>query len=109
MFSLNLGSADKGPLIPSKAKNMHQRRTFFRGQGGSGVQDMTPPLLGNLGANKFSERHSLISSPILCNSAVVIFTQQFKTIDSNNFTLSSFSSGITKIFFVGIINGTKHA
>ena len=25
MFSLNFSSADKGPLIASKAKNMHQR------------------------------------------------------------------------------------
>ena len=65
---------------------------FSRGQGGSGVRDMTPPLLGNLAANQYSERHSLIFSPILCNSPVVTFTQQFKTIDSNNFTLSSMFS-----------------
>ena len=25
MFSLNFSSADKGPLVASKAKNMHQR------------------------------------------------------------------------------------
>ena len=53
---------------------------------------MTPPLLGNLAANQYSERHFLIFSPILCNSPVVTFTQQFKTIDSNNFTLFSMFS-----------------
>ena len=90
MFSLNFSSADKGPLIASKAKKYAPEVNFSRGQGGSGVRDMTPPLLGNLGANKFSERHSLIFSPILCKSPVVTFTQLFKTIDSNTCTLSSF-------------------
>ena len=61
---------------------------FSWGQGGSGVQDMTPPLLGNLGADKFSETSFPISSPILCKTAVSTFIQQFKTIDYNNFTLS---------------------
>ena len=43
--------------MPSKAKNMHQRRIFLgRGGGGegSGVRDTAPPSLGNLGA-KLSE------------------------------------------------------
>ena len=53
VFSLNLSSAGEGPFTASMAKNMHQRCTFW-GVGGSGVQDMAPPLLGNLGA-KFSE------------------------------------------------------
>ena len=35
------------------------------------------------------KHHSLILRPILCNSAVLTLKQQFKTIDSNNFTLSS--------------------
>ena len=29
---------------------MYQRGALFRGQGGSGVRDMTLPLMGNLGA-----------------------------------------------------------
>ena len=33
---------------------MHHRGALFQGQAGSGVQDMAPPLQGNLGA-KFSE------------------------------------------------------
>ena len=53
VFSLNFSSAGKGPFKASKAKNVHQKCTFL-GAGGSGVWDMTPPLLGNLGA-KISE------------------------------------------------------
>ena len=41
--------------MPSKAKNMHQRRIFLgRGGEGSEVRDTAPPSLGNLGA-KLSE------------------------------------------------------
>ena len=53
MFCLNFSSAGEGPFIAGKAKNVHQRCTFL-GAGGSGVWDMAPPLLGNLGT-KFSE------------------------------------------------------
>ena len=35
------------------------------------------------------KRHFLILRPKLCKSAVVIYRQQFKTFNSNNFTLSS--------------------
>ena len=38
------------------------------------------------------KRQSLIWRPILRKSAVVIFRQQFKTFDSNNFALSSMLS-----------------
>ena len=46
---------------------------------------MTPPL------EKLSSLkcHSLILRPILRKSVVVIFRQQFKMFDPNNFTLSS--------------------
>ena len=54
VFSVNFSSVVKGSFIAGKAKDMHHRGAFFRGQGGSGVRDMAPPLLGNLGA-KFSE------------------------------------------------------
>ena len=54
VFSLNFSSAVKGSFIAGKAKDMHHRGAIFRGQGVSGVRDMAPPLLGNLGA-KFSE------------------------------------------------------
>jgi len=85
VFPLNFVSAGKGPFIARKAKNMHQRSTFL-GIGGSGVRDMALPLLAYLGA-KFI---FLILRPILRKSAIVTFTQQFKTIaDYNNFTLSS--------------------
>ena len=45
------------------------------------MRDMDPPSLGNLGAN-----YSHILRRILRKSAVVIFRQQFKAFDSNNFT-----------------------
>ena len=54
MLSLNFSSEGKASFIASKAKNIHHRDALFRGQAGSGLQDMDPPLLGNLGA-KFSE------------------------------------------------------
>ena len=56
VFSLNFSTAGKGPLMDSKAKNMHQRHIFpgEEGKGGSGVRDTAPPSVGNLGA-KFSE------------------------------------------------------
>ena len=65
VFSLNLSSAGKGPFMAGKAKNMCQRRTFL------GLSSL--------------KRHSLILRPILRKSAV-IFRQQLKTFDSNNFT-----------------------
>ena len=92
VFSLNFTSAGKGPVLASKAKNMHQRHTFLGrgGKGGSGVRDMASPSLGNFGA-KFPQTSFLILRPILCKSAIVILREQ-KTIDSNNFTGSSMSS-----------------
>ena len=54
VLSQNFSSAGKGPFTASKAKNMHHRGAHFRGQAGSGVLEMAPLLLGNLGA-KFSE------------------------------------------------------
>ena len=55
------------------------------GGGGRGVRDMAPPKedLSSL------QSHSLILRPILRKSAIVIFRQQLKTFDPNNFTLSS--------------------
>ena len=55
VFSLDFCSAGKGPFTAGKAKNMHHRSVRFRGQTGSGVREMAPLLLGNLGA-KFSEK-----------------------------------------------------
>ena len=78
VFSRKFSSAGKGPFIAGKAENMQGE------QGGSGVRDMAPPLLGNLGA-KFSEM-SETPTCILRKSAFVTFTQQFKAIDSKNFT-----------------------
>ena len=48
--------------MASKTENMCQRHTFL-GEGGSGVRDMAPPLLGNLGASSL-KHHSLILQPI---------------------------------------------
>ena len=49
VFSLNFSSAGRGSFIAGKAKNMHYGGALFRGQGDSGVRDMVPPLMGNLG------------------------------------------------------------
>ena len=73
-----------------KAKNMCQRCTFLGG-GSSGVMNMAQPSLGNLGA-KFSETHSLNLRLVLHKLAIVSLREQFKTFDSNNFTLSSMFS-----------------
>ena len=54
VFSLDFCSAGKGPFTAGKAKNMHHRGVRFRGQAASGVGEMAPLLLGNLGA-KFSK------------------------------------------------------
>ena len=40
--------------------------------GGSGVRDMAPPSLGNLGASSLKS-HSVILRPTLSKSAIVIF------------------------------------
>ena len=69
---------------------MHQSFSFL-GQVGSGVQDMGLSLLGNFELNS-QKCHSLILRPILIHKSAVIFTQQVKMIDSNNFTLSSMFS-----------------
>ena len=47
-------SAGKGPFTAGKAKNVRIRGARFRVLAGSGVREMAPLLLGNLGA-KFSE------------------------------------------------------
>ena len=53
LFSLNFSCAGNWPFMAGKAKKMCQRRTFLGKRRGSGVRDMAPPLLRNLGA-KFS-------------------------------------------------------
>ena len=72
--------------MAGKAKNMPQRcePSWGGGGGGRGVRDMAPPKedLSSL------QSHSLILRPILRKSAIVIFRQQLKTFDPNNFTLS---------------------
>ena len=50
---------------------------------------MASPSLGNFGAKFLQTSFPLY--PILCKSAIVILREQ-KTIDSNNFTVSSMSS-----------------
>ena len=78
--------------MAGKAKNMRQRRNFLGGgeeKEESRVRDIAPHSLGNLGAKTSLKCHSLIFRPILCKSVVVIFRQQLKTFNFNNFTLSS--------------------
>ena len=65
MFSLNFNSAGKGPFIAGKAKNVQQKCTFL-GAGGSGVWDMAPPLLGNLGAKISETSFPLPPAQALC-------------------------------------------
>ena len=64
-----------------KAKNIYF--SGGEGLGCSGVRDMDPPSLGSLRA-----KYSHILRPILRKLAIVIFRQQFKAFDSNNFTMS---------------------
>ena len=59
--------------------------------GGGGGGDMGRPRL-EIQELSSLKCHSLILTPILHKSAVVIFRQQLKTFDSNNFTLSSMFS-----------------
>ena len=49
--------------------------------------------------------HSLILRPILHKLAAVIFRQQFKTFDSNTFTLSSLFSSLISFL---VRNGSDH-
>ena len=62
---------------------MHHRSVRFRGQAGSGLREMAPLLLRNLGA-KFSEKSFPKYKPALRKLAVVTFSQQIKTTDSNS-------------------------
>ena len=83
VFSLNFSSAGKGPFMDSKAENIY----FFKrvgGGGDSGVRNVDPPSLRNFLFH--------ILRPILRKFVVVIFRQQIKTFDSNNFTMSLMSS-----------------
>ena len=70
---------------------MPPRHTFQEEEGVSGVKDKALPSLGNLGP-KFSEMSFPHFKTYLRKSTVVKFRQQFKTLDSNNFTLSSMFS-----------------
>ena len=83
VFSLNFRSAGKGPFTVSNAKNMHHRGACFWGLAGSGVWEMAPLLLGNLGA-KFSEMSLPHVKTYFTQINIVTLTQQIKTTDSNN-------------------------
>ena len=87
MFSLNFSLAGKGPFIAVKAKKICARGALSWEEGGSGVHGKFRSY------SKFSETSfpHFKTLLILCKSAVVTFTQ-FKTIDSNDFTLSSMFS-----------------
>jgi len=61
------------------------------GEGDSGVRDMAPLSLRNLGA-KFSDTSFPHFKTYFTQSTVVTFRQQLKTFNSNNFTLSSMFS-----------------
>ena len=91
VFSLNFRSAGKGPFMAAKVKIMRQRHNFL---GGRGVMDWGTWACSCWEIWELSslKHHSLILRPTLCKSAVVIFRQQFKTFNSNNFTLSSMFS-----------------
>ena len=77
-----------------------QRNTLMEagGGGGSGVRDMVSPSLGNLGA-KFSETSfPHFTAPFRQTSRCLIFRQEFKTFDSNNYTLSVYLSVCLSIY-----------
>ena len=61
--------------------NSQQHKKIIDSMGG--VQDMSPPFLGNLGA-KFSET-SFPQTYFTQIRTIVTLTQQFKTIDFDNF------------------------
>ena len=64
----------------------------MEGGGSSGVRDMVSPSLGNLGA-KFSETSfPHFTAPFRQTGCCLIFRQEFKTFDSNNYTLSVYLS-----------------
>ena len=65
--------------MAGKAINMCQRCNFL---GGRGIVERGPWLRPRY-------EISLILRPILRKSVIVIFRQQFRTFDSNNFALSS--------------------
>ena len=76
-----------------------QRNTLMEGGGGgSGVRDMVSPSLGNLGA-KFSETSfPHFTAPFRQTGRCLIFRQEFKTFDSNNYTLSVYLSVCLSIY-----------
>ena len=74
-------------FMASQAKNIHQRCTFLVG----GRRDMARPCL-EIQELSSLKCHYLILTPISRKPAIVIFRQQLKTFDSNNFTLSSMFS-----------------
>ena len=80
VFSLNLSSAGKGSFMAGKAKNICQRCTFLGGRGavewGTWFQTCCEIL-------------DLLRPTGILRKSAIIFRQQFKTFDSNNFTLSS--------------------
>ena len=77
VFSLNFSSAGKGPFMDGKAKNI-----YFSKRGGGGAVEW-----GTWTRPHWEIFYSHILRPILRKSAVVIFRQQVKTFDSNNFTM----------------------
>ena len=74
----------KGTIHGQSGKKYTPKVHFLVG----GRRDMARPRL-EIQELSSLKCHSLILTPILHKSAVVIFRQQLKTFDSNNFTLSS--------------------
>ena len=75
-----------------------QRNTLVEGGGGSGVRDMASPSLGKLGA-KFSETSFPHFTALFRQTGhCLIFRQEFKTFDSNNYTLSVYLSVCLSIY-----------
>ena len=87
VFSQKFRSAGKGPFMATKAKNIITPKVHFPG----GPGGRTWPAF-TWKFRSLLKCHSLNLTPILHKSAVAIFTQQLKTFDSNNFTLSSMFS-----------------
>ena len=87
MFSLKFRSAGKGPFMAGKAKIYTKGALSWLG----GRREMARPRL-EIQELSSLKCHSLILTPISRKPALVIFRQQLKTFDSNNFTLSSMFS-----------------
>ena len=94
VFSLNFSSAGKDHSQSVKEK-ICARGALSWGRGSSGVRDVAPPSLGQLGAKFFEMLFPHFKTYFMQISHCYLWTTIYffcRTFDSNNFTLSSMFS-----------------